>query len=156
MRVTRRVLAGLTAAIAVVLGSTPASAGSAAAADGAWKAFGNTNPITSSPSNWTCGSTKSVVTDVAAQVCMVVSPSGDSMQGAVIVRNNKSTTFITSAAMHLYRPSGAEVLDGWVCHSSGVAANSWSVCFGKTILHPGPTRAEGFAYGKDLGSSPNA
>ncbi|MBN6039602.1 hypothetical protein [Amycolatopsis sp. 195334CR] len=152
MLVTRRILAGTTAIAAVVLGAAPATA---AAADGTWKAYGNTNPITSSASTWTCGGTKSIATSVGAQVCMVVTPNRESMQGAVIVRNNKSSTFSTSAAMHLYRPSGAEVLDGWVCHTSGVAANSWSVCFGKTITHPGPTRAEGFANGKVLGSSPN-
>lgn len=144
----------MTATIAVVLGLGLATAGPAAAADGSWKAYGNTNPITSSASDWTCGTTVTVSTSVLAQTCMVVSPSRASMQGAVIVRNNRSGIFTTNASVALFRPSGHQVMDTWKCRESGVGANSWSVCFGQTITYPGSTRAEGTVDYREIPGSP--
>ncbi|MCT2582163.1 hypothetical protein [Actinophytocola gossypii] len=155
MHSIRRALAGLAAITAVTLGLGLTTVGTAAAADGSWRAYGNTNPITSSSSTWKCGSTKTVAYSVLAQVCMVRSARGDDMQGAVIVRNNNRVgLFMTDASVSLHRPSGAQV-DKWFCEDSGVAANSWSVCFGKTIAYPGATRAVGVANNVGLGSSPN-
>lgn len=146
----------MTAIIAVIPGLSLATVGPAAAADGAWRAYGNTNPITSSSSDWTCGTTVTVASSVLAQACMVVSPSRGSMQGAVIVRNNRSGLFKTNASVSLYRPSGNQVMDTWKCPESGVGANSWSVCFGQTITNPGPTRAEGAVNYREIPSSPNS
>ncbi|UJW28638.1 hypothetical protein L3Q67_25565 [Saccharothrix sp. AJ9571] len=154
MLFTRRVLAGLTAIVAVVLGLGLATAGPAAAADGVWNAYGNTNPITSSASTWTCGTTVTVAASVVAQSCIVVSPKRKSMQGAVIVRNNKSVLFEANASVSLYRPSGHQVKDTWKCPDSGVGKNSWSVCFGETITFPGSTRAEGTVNYLELPGSP--
>jgi hypothetical protein len=90
MAFTRRVLAGLVTIVTVVLGLSLAVAGPAAAATGAWKAYGNTNPITSSDSRWKCGSSEDVGVSMVAQVCVIRAPSGASVQSAVIVRNNRS------------------------------------------------------------------
>ncbi|MFI7117012.1 hypothetical protein [Amycolatopsis sp. NPDC049868] len=154
MQLTRRVLAGSTAIIAAVLGLGLATAGPAAAASGTWRAYGNTNPITSSSSDWTCGTTVTVSSSVVAQTCIVVSPNRASMQGAVIVRNNRSSLFMANAYVSLFRPSGSQVLDTWKCPESGVGANSWSVCFGQTVLYPGSTYAKGTVNYRELPDSP--
>jgi hypothetical protein len=87
------VVAGLTAAITAALGLSLATAGPAAAtesgtrtqglavaeASGTWRAYGNTNPITSSTSTWKCGSSTTVATNVIAQVCAIRSSSGSSV-----------------------------------------------------------------------------
>ncbi len=153
MLFARKVVAGFAAIIAVVLGLGLATAGSAAAADGTWRPYGNTNPITSSASTWKCGDSESVAYAVVAQVCVVKAPSGNGVQGAVIVRNNRSSLFGMNASVSLYRPSGSRV-GPWECSRSGVGANSWSVCFGTTIPYPGPTRAGGSANNASLDSSP--
>ncbi|AXB44280.1 hypothetical protein [Amycolatopsis albispora] len=80
---------------------------------------------------------------VLAQTCLVKSPDGDAMQGAVIVRNNQSSLYQANVSVSLFRPSGHQVLEDWDRPKSGVGAKSWSVCFGKTITYPGSTRAEG-------------
>ena len=157
MPFTRRVLAGLTAIIAVVLGLSLATAGTAAASVGVWRAYGNTNPITSSSSTWTCTSTEKVAYFVAAQVCVVRSPSGGSVQGAVIVRNNRDGRFDMGASMSLWAPgSPNDYIDDWYCPESGVGPNSWSVCFGKTIAHSGKVYSVGVANGVGVGRTPNA
>ncbi|MBB5803699.1 hypothetical protein F4560_003467 [Saccharothrix ecbatanensis] len=89
-----------------------------------------------------------------AQACIVVSANRNSMQGAVIVRNNRSSLFAANASVSLYRPSGHQVMDAWKCSESGVGANSWSVCFGKTITYPGSTRAEGSVNYREIPGSP--
>ncbi|SMC83631.1 hypothetical protein SAMN05661093_01938 [Kibdelosporangium aridum] len=155
MRVTR-VVAGLTAVIAAVLGLSLATAGSAAAADeaGQWRSYGNTNPVTSSPSTWRCAGTQIVIIDVVAQVCAIRTIAGGDVQGAVIVRNNLSGVYSVTARMSVVNSSG-DVLGNWRCPPSGVGANSWSVCFGKTFTHNGRVRATaGTANGVPLGTSP--
>jgi len=112
------------AAGALAIQATPATAG--------WVSYGNTNPITSSTSSWRCNSTVSVGNNVGAQVCTIRSPDGQGVQGAVIVRNNNNYLYSTSATMAVYNHYGS-FSGSWYCSSSGVAANSWSVCFGTTF-----------------------
>lgn len=152
MRVTRAV-AGLAAVIAAVFGLSLATAGPAAAANGSWRAYGNTNPITSSTSTWRCTSTTPVAPDVLAQVCAVRAQSGSHVQAAVIVRNNRSILYGATAWADLYS-SEIGTLGEWVCPSSGVGANSWSVCFGRTLPHSFPVRSKGSVNGIPLGVSP--
>ena len=154
---TRRAKGGL--AFAAVLlssaGLSLATAGPASAAySGKWAAYGNTNPITSSPSTWKCATSKEITADVIAQVCAIKSVSGTARQGAVIVRNNKSSLYSLSAGVGL-NDSAHDLLDFWACEPSGVRANSWSVCFGETIGYSGWVDAWGDAAGKDLGLSPD-
>jgi hypothetical protein len=101
----------------------------ATAATGSWTAYGNSNPITSSTSTWKCNGSVTVTTDVISQVCTIRSANKTRVQGAIIVRNNKSTSYNTTANMSVYYEGGTKRGD-WTCTSSGVAANSWSVCFG--------------------------
>ncbi|GIJ42179.1 hypothetical protein Vwe01_55040 [Micromonospora andamanensis] len=97
-----RAMAGLTAAVAAVLGLGLATAGPAAADEaGTWRAYGNTNPITSSSASWHCGQSVTVVSGVSAQPCMIRGANLISVQGAVIVRNNRSSLYNASASVHL-------------------------------------------------------
>ncbi|MEA5360926.1 hypothetical protein VA596_15365 [Amycolatopsis sp., V23-08] len=154
MTFARRAAAGLTTIATAGLGLSLAAAGPAAAAEtGSWHAYGNTNPITSSASTWHCAGSKAVTTSVVAQVCAIRAPGGGSVQGAVIVRNNRAGLYSLSAAMDLYSSSGTK-LGIWTCASSGVAANSWSVCFGRTLPHGGAVDSVGRAGDVDLGESP--
>jgi hypothetical protein len=148
----RRTIAVITA----LLGLTLLTAGpaSAIASYGSWRAYGNTNPISSSASLWQCGASKTIYTGVIAQVCAVRSAGGhgDGVQGAVIVRNNRSSAYSTNASVEMYDRFNVELIDVWDCSSSGVAANSWSVCFGETFLHL-TVYAKGYARGQYLGNS---
>lgn len=153
MAFTRRVFAGLATIVTVVLGLSLAVAGSAAADTGVWRAYGNTNPITSSDSRWWCESTVTVASNVGAQICAIRSASGSSVQGAVIVRNNRSSLFKTDASMALFSRSGP-LGRNYMCYRSGVAANSWSVCYGKTLARRGGTMVQGHAHDEWLGNTP--
>lgn len=147
MRITRAI-AGATAALTAVLGLSLATAGSASAAGGgSWHAYGNTNPITSSSSTWVCGDTKTIASGVGAQVCAIRSVGGGSVQGAVIVRNNRSALYSASAEVTLHDWSASIT---WGCASSGVAANSWSVCFTTTLPDDYLVYASGSANGVTL------
>lgn len=125
----------------------------AATETGTWRAYGNTNPITSSPSTWHCASSQTVATNVSAQVCVVRSASGDAVQAAVVVRNNRSSLYATTASMNLFSYSGLYLGD-WACSSSGVGANSWSVCFGNTFTWGTLVNSAGYANDVGLGMSP--
>jgi hypothetical protein len=133
-RVTRMV-AGLAAVVTAVLGLSLVAAGPAAAATGSWRAYGNTNPITSSTSHWQCGFTKTVTTNVVAQACAIRSSNGFGVQAAVIVRNNRSSLYAVEAAVELTDWETTNSLGRWECSRSGVGANSWSVCFGQTLSY---------------------
>jgi hypothetical protein len=112
------------AAGALAFQATPATAG--------WVPYGNTNPITSSKSSWRCQTTQKVTDNVGAQVCTIRSPDRQGVQGAVIVRNDTNYLYSTSASMTVYNQY-AGIAGNWSCSSSGVAAKSWSVCFGTTF-----------------------
>ncbi|MGW3958613.1 hypothetical protein ACWED2_02245 [Amycolatopsis sp. NPDC005003] len=153
MAFTRKAVAGLIT-VAAGLGLAAATTGTAAAAEsGSWRAYGNTNPITSSSATWHCAGSKTIATSVLAQVCAIRSASGASVQGAVIVRNNRTALFSAYAAMDLYTSAGTE-LGLWSCASSGVAANSWSVCFGRVLTQSASVNSMGTAKGVNLGTSP--
>jgi hypothetical protein len=147
------------AAITVVLGLSLVNASPAAAADGigSWRAYGTTNPIKSSSSLWICGATQPIATEVIAQVCAVrldIDKTG--VQGAVIVRNNRSSLFTAEAAVDLSKSpaNGGAFIKRWICSSSGIAKGSWSVCFGKTISVADDVVARGGVNGVNLGVSP--
>jgi hypothetical protein len=132
MRVSR-VAAGLAATVTAVLGLSLATAGPAAAA-GAWHAYGNTNPVTSTSDTyfWGCGATGTVTSDVIAQLCVQRQIGTSRYRSAVIVRNNRSSLYSASTTAVL------DAIDGTTmnissCPQSGVAANSWSVCYGTTV-----------------------
>ena len=133
---TRRLITGLAATIAVVAGLGLVSAGPAAAADsvgvGTWVAYGTKNPITSSTATWRCATTKTIATSVLAQTCAIRSSGGGSVQGAVIVRNNRSTAFSTDAYVSLYDYEYVLELYSWYCGSKALAPGGWTVCFGST------------------------
>ncbi|MFI5490296.1 hypothetical protein ACIBXA_30745 [Micromonospora echinaurantiaca] len=154
MRVAR-VIAGLTTVTTAALGlSLVTAAGPAAAAErGAWRAYGNTNPITSSSSTWKCGVTGTVATNVVAQACAIRSVGGQYAQGAVIVRNNRSSLYSAAANTDLRNQDGL-FLGEWECPSSGIAANSWSVCFGQTIYEYRSVMSEGMVNNGYLEWSP--
>lgn len=107
-----RMTAGPATAVTAVAGLSLAAAGPAAAAGGgSWRAYGHTNPITSSASTWHCAGTVPVSTDVSAQVRAIRSSGGGVVQGAVIVRNNRSTVYSAKAVVDLRTPRTC----GWVC-----------------------------------------
>jgi hypothetical protein len=154
VRVDRRVtrmLAGLTAVVTAVVGLSLVTASPATAATGAWTPYGNTNPISSSNSTWGCARSKALTTNVVAQVCAIRAPGGDAVQAAVIVRNSRSSLYSVSATADLWDEFGE--LDTWECGSSGVGANSWSVCFGRTVADSLLVNSQGSANGVDLGLS---
>lgn len=70
MRFTR-VSVRLTAVCAAVLGLGLATASPALAESGTWRAYGNTNPVTSSSSRWACHSSVAVAVNVIAQSCAI-------------------------------------------------------------------------------------
>jgi len=130
---------------ALVLQATAATAG--------WVSYGETNPITSRNSTWECQRTQSVSTNVEVQVCTVRSASGTDVQGAIIVWNNNTYLYSTNARMTVYYEYG-NVRGDWSCRWSGVAAHSWSVCFGSTFAARGYRYStEGYANGKYLGTT---
>ncbi|GGM84675.1 hypothetical protein GCM10011609_21050 [Lentzea pudingi] len=148
-----RMIAGLVAVLAL-LGLSLVTAGSASAATGSWKAYGNTNPITSSPHTWKCDASKVISTNVLAQVCVIRSENGKLVQGAVIVRNNTNALFSTSASVTVWNKQPV-VLGEWDCASSGVATKSWSVCFGQSFPFNPKADATGYAKGVYLGDTPD-
>ncbi|WP_330272485.1 hypothetical protein OG205_37055 [Lentzea sp. NBC_00516] len=141
----RRTIAVITALLGLIL----VTAGPASAATGSWQAYGNTNPITSSPHKWVCASSKAIATDVLARVCVIRTASGGSAQGAVIVRNNRSSAFSTTARVDLWTAEHGQ-FDWWYCTSSGVGANSWSVCFGRSQAVPSSNLANSTGYAREL------
>lgn len=167
MRVTRT-SAGSIVAITAALGLSLATAGPASATDvgpaaatdaGSWRAYGSTNPITSSSDTWLCAGSKTVATSVLAQVCAIRSSGGGSVRAAVIVRNNRSSLYSAGAIADLYTAATPPTFLGiWECASSGVGANSWSVCFGKTLSKPSSVKVNsaGLLNNVELGQSPNA
>ena len=149
----RRAIVGLTTVMAAVLGLSLATADPAAAAGaGVWRAYGNTNPITSSSSTWRCGSTEALATNVGAQVCAIRARDGVTVQVALIVRNNRSSLYAVEGHVDMYTETGFD--DLWSCPLSGVAPNSWSVCFGASVLRGRPIRAEASVQGNVYLNSP--
>jgi hypothetical protein len=125
-----KMVASAVLVISSVLGLGLIGAGSAGAATGRWVAYGKTSPFDVGTSTWHCGQTSTVASKVLAQVCVVRSADEHYAQSAVIVRNNNTYLVGVTAQSDLSR--GDEFVDRWSCANSGVAANTWSVCFGAT------------------------
>jgi hypothetical protein len=130
--------------------TVPSAAGTAAQYVGSWRAYGNTNPITSSSSTWACSSTVDVETGIKAQTCAIRSRDGRSVQGAVIVRNNRSSLYTAQSEVRLltHHADGGHIEGSWECQQSGVGANSWSVCFTLTLTRSEMAEANGWLNNK--------
>lgn len=138
---------------ALALSLTSMPQGMAAILNGSWRPYGNTNPITSSKSSWKCGSSQTVITKVIAQVCIVVTADGKANQGAIIVRNNRSSPYKATATVNVYNGYSSSYIGSWYCQPSWVGANSWSVCFGSTFTHVHPAESSGYINNLWLGFS---
>jgi hypothetical protein len=142
----------------MLFSATGALALQATAAMAGWTPYGNTNPITSTGGKWRCHSTVPISNNVGAQVCTIRFPSTDEypygrIQGAVIVRNNNNYLYSTSANLTVHRENDLRIFGSGFCSSSGVGANSWSVCFGSRFSSAYGTRylTVGYANNEDLG-----
>jgi hypothetical protein len=83
---------------------------------------------------------------VLAQVCSVRTADGTAVQGAVIVRNNRSSIYGALAGVELYDSDDDILLGNWDCAGSGAGAHSWSVCFGTAFSWPWAVFAAGYAW----------
>ena len=117
---------------------------------GSWTPYGNTNPITSSKSTWKCGTSKTIDYLVSSQVCVVRTPDGTKIQGAIIVRNSNNYLYNANADVIVKESSSGYIVGDWYCSSSGVGANSWSVCFGETYPEPHSVYSDGHTTGAIL------
>ncbi|MET9634072.1 hypothetical protein ABZX92_42130 [Lentzea sp. NPDC006480] len=144
----KRTIAVITALLGLVL----ATAGTASASPGSWVPYGNNNPITGSSAKWVCGGSEVIAENMLAQVCAIRSGNGTgtAVQGAVIIRNNRSSLASASARVVMWETGGG-TYDYWYCSSSGIAAHSWSVCFGASFGHAGKVYATGDAKNVALG-----
>ncbi|WP_426502950.1 hypothetical protein ACPPVO_35685 [Dactylosporangium sp. McL0621] len=88
--------------------------------------------------------------DLLAQVCAIRSPGKGAVQAAVIVRNNRSSTFSLTAHMDLMNSSHVQ-LNTWACPLLGVEADSWEVCFSSTVAESSPVNSTGDAYSHAFG-----
>jgi hypothetical protein len=119
----------------VVAGLGLVTAGPAAATEelrGRWVPYGDTYPVTVGTSRWSCTAEKPVVSNVKAQICAVRTADGRYVQGAVIIRNDRSGLFRAAVALMMKRETGPWDRR-WTCPNSGVGAHSWSVCFGDSF-----------------------
>ena len=157
-----RVLAGSAAVIAAAAGVGLAAAGPASASlppgggalAGSWRAFGGNNPIATSSSTWLCESSVPIGVNVVAQVCVVSAADDSSVQPAVIVRNNKATEYDAQASMSMVATNPGKSAS-YICSPSGVAPNSWSVCFGASVSNVGRAFVRGTAGNSvNLGQTP--
>lgn len=103
-----------------------------ASAAGGWQPYG-TNFVT--PSNWYCGGSASGA-GLSAQTCVV--RSGNYVQSATIVRNNTSAEISAQVSANLGNGDDWDALTTANCASSGIAANSVSVCFSPTVFDAPP------------------
>jgi hypothetical protein len=104
---------------------------------------------------WQCAGSGSIVnqTQVFAQVCAVRSSGRGQVQGAVIVHNEGSSPFVTTADVDV-TDSINRRLGEWTCSSSGIAAHSWSVCFTPTLTEELKVDSAGTVGDTPLGISP--
>ncbi|WP_250009224.1 hypothetical protein [Actinoplanes sp. M2I2] len=135
----------------------PMGFGKSAAADpevGTWRSYA-TNPINAGSSTWRCGDAKGIGTDISGRPCIIRTADRESVQGAVVILNNRSSIVPVEAAV-VVRAAAYEPfeLGEWHCSRSGVGARSWSVCFGETFSFSDKADTQGGANGKDLLYSP--
>lgn len=126
---------GIGIVVAGLFGAAPATA-----AGGSWQPYGTSF---TTPSNWYCSATGNN-TLISSQSCVV--RSGNYVQAATIVRNlSSSQVSVRVDDQALTTESGAKIGKG-DCVSSGVAANSFSVCFSPTVAWAGPVKAAGLVW----------
>jgi hypothetical protein len=155
-----KTLAAAATVITATLGLSVMTAGPAAAETvrgkwppvevGTWHSYA-TNPINAGSSTWRCGAAKSIGADISGRPCIIRTPDRQSIQGAVVILNNRSTTVPVEAAV-VVSPATAGVIgrQEWHCSRSGVGARSWSVCFGDTFRYEDIAHTHGGANGHDL------
>jgi hypothetical protein len=123
--------------------------------------YGTWRPYRTSPINvgWRCGATSTITTGVFAQACVIRSTAvTNRVQAAVIVQNRRSTGYSTWADASLMEDNveRSGIGEGtWRCSSSGLAANSYSVCFGETEIFADFALAGGTVHNVILGYSPS-
>ena len=136
----RRSAVQLAAVVTAVVGLSLVAAVPASATEeerGRWVPYPTTSPI-AGPSTWHCSRNIPVETQVLVQVCAIRSADQQSAQGAVIVRNNRSGLYGAAVALMLEGDEGPIDIR-WTCPQSGVAAGTWSVCFGAWVNSPYPS-----------------
>lgn len=106
-----------------------------ASASGSWQPYPPGGFTT--PSNWTCGPSDNA-SPFAAQTCTV--RSGNYVQTATIVSNGGQFEAITSIYQWMENSKYVQLTAG-SCSSSGIAANSVSVCFTPTVYSPLPVKS---------------
>lgn len=128
------------------------TAGPAAAENGVWRSY-SSDPTRIGTSTWECGYTDNrIASGVSAQVCAIRTANKERVQAAVIVHNRRTTAFSVKATAFLWDVKSLNSLGSWDCRSSGVGAESWSVCFGITIPYLGrQVEANGTANDAELG-----
>jgi hypothetical protein len=146
--------AAATAVITAALGLSVLTAGPATASTaadpkvGVWRSY-DSNPI---GSRWFCGNPTSIGADISGRPCIITATDGVSVQGAVVILNNRSTVVPVEAAVNVYNL--VDKYGEWHCSRSGVGRSSWSVCFGETFRSSAYVFTHGGANGHDLGTSP--
>ncbi|MBB6081786.1 hypothetical protein HNR57_007749 [Streptomyces paradoxus] len=70
------------------------------------------------------------------------------------MRNNQDSIYVAKARVALYNPSTIQA-GAWACSLSGLAKNSWSVCFGEALTKSGSVYAGGSANASGFGLSPD-
>jgi hypothetical protein len=124
------------AVVTAVFGFSVVNAGPAAADPGVWRSY-KTSPTSAVYADWNCATTTPIETGVEAQACLIRSLyTGIDVQGAVIVHNRRGTLYPAEAAFTSNQFGAIQ----YVCSRSGVAPNSWSVCYGQTWIETGTAR----------------
>lgn len=121
--------------LAAVFTAQPASA-----AAGSWQPYGTSF---TTPSNWYCSSTGNN-TLISSQTCVV--RSGAYVQAATIVRNLSSSAVSVRVEDQAIQTEWGTRIGRGDCVSSGVAANSVSVCFTPTVEWASPVNAWGTVW----------
>lgn len=126
----KRVTTYAVAVVTAVFGFGVVNASPAAADPGVWRSY-TTSPTSAVYADWNCATTTKIEDRVEAQACLIRSLyTGIDVQGAVIVHNRRGTLYPAEAAF----TTGPRGAPRYVCPRSGVAANSWSVCYGATWI----------------------
>ncbi len=149
----KQIVAGLTATVVAFSGISLATASPAAAiprVEGHWVDYNRTNPAPAE--YWYCAASKLLATSVAARNCLILQ--NGTVRTAIIVRNNRSTTFSAYAHADLINQNPYQERATYYCDSKRLKKKSWTVCFGTVIseLPSGTSRSDGYAMGIYLGS----
>ncbi|TQS43694.1 hypothetical protein [Cryptosporangium phraense] len=134
-----RVVAGSAAVVTLAAGLTMVVADPAAALtveNGTWRAVGSQDPANSWGGTHKCDAGWSDIgASVQARKCGIRSANGQSVQGAIVIRNSRPTLVGVQVAFMMDTLHSGTFDIRWVCPDSGVGANSYSVCFGRTFQY---------------------